>query len=65
MSDELFESIPPELRLDLGLLDHDSAVQRALELLGEDRGAVDGALLEDPDGGHIGQCAGDPLVRDA
>ena len=31
----------------------------------EDGGAVDGSLLEDPDGGHVGQCASDPLVRDA
>ena len=49
----------------LGLLDHDPAAQCALQLLGDDRGAVDGALLEDADGGHVGQGTGDPLVGHA
>ena len=49
----------------LGLLDHDPAVQCVLELFSEDRGTVDAALLEDSDGGHIGQRAGDPPVREA
>lgn len=39
----------------LGLLDDHSAVQRALQLLGEHLGAVHGLLLQQSDGGDVGQ----------
>src|SRR5450756_2758307 len=39
----------------LGLLDGDPAVERGLQLLGQHRAAVRGALLQDADGGHIRQ----------
>ena len=39
----------------LGLLDDDPAVQRALQLLGEDLAAADGPLLQQPDRGDVGQ----------
>jgi len=39
----------------LGLLDHHPAVQSGLQLFVEDLAAADRALLQDADGGHIGQ----------
>ena len=42
----------------LGLLDGDPAVQGTLQLFGEDLGAADGALLEEPDRGDVGQGTG-------
>ena len=38
-----------------GLLDQDPAVERGLQLLGEDVAAVDGALLQQADGGDVGE----------
>ena len=43
----------------LGLFDQDAAVQRGLQLLGQDVAAADGALLQQPDGGHVGQGLAD------
>ena len=37
-----------------GLLDHDAAAQRGLQLLGEDIAAMDCLVLQQPDGGHVG-----------
>ena len=42
----------------LGLFDDDAAVESVLELLVEDLGLERGAVLEDGDGGHIGQGLG-------
>ena len=39
----------------LGLLDQDPAVQSRLELFGDQVGLVDGTLLEEPDGGDVGE----------
>ena len=38
----------------LGLLEGDPAVERSLELVGQDGGLADGPFLEDPDGGDVG-----------
>jgi hypothetical protein len=43
----------------LGLLDDDPAVQRSLQLLGQDRPASHGAFLQEPDGGHVREGLGD------
>jgi hypothetical protein len=45
----------------LGLFDDDSAVQGGLELFGDDFASADGLLLQDSDGGHVGQAC--PRVR--
>ena len=39
-----------------GLFDQNPATQRGLKLLGEGVAAMDGPLLQQADGGHIGQC---------
>jgi hypothetical protein len=44
----------------LGLLDQDPAVQRVLQLFGEGVTMADGALLQQADGGDVGQGLGDP-----
>ena len=47
----------------LGLLDHDATVQGVVELLVDDLGAARRVVLEDGDGGHIGQgLGGDHIV---
>ena len=48
-----------------GLLDHDAAVQREVELLVEDVGVPDGGpMLQDGDGGHVGErLAGEHVDR--
>ena len=43
----------------LGLFDQDAAVQRGLQLFGDDVAAMDGALLQQADGGHVGQGLAD------
>ena len=45
-----------------GLLDHDPAVERALQMLGQHGGALSGALLQDADRGHVRECLRQPLV---
>ena len=39
----------------LGLFDDDAAVQRGLQLFGDDLAVTDGAFLQYPDGGDVGQ----------
>jgi hypothetical protein len=41
------------------LFDQDPAAQCGLQLLGERVAAMDGPLLQQTDGGHIGQCLTD------
>jgi hypothetical protein len=45
----------------LGLFDADAAVQRVLQLRLDGVGPVQFAMLEDPDGGHVGQRLHDRL----
>ncbi len=47
----------------LGLLDHDPAVQRGLQLRGDKLLLADRSLLQYPDGGHIYQRPGRPRHR--
>ena len=49
----------------LGLLDDDPASERQLQLPGDDLAAADGALLQDADGGGIGQGLRQAKFRDA
>ena len=42
-----------------GLFDDDPAVQRAVELFGEDFAAADGPLLQQPDRGDVGERLAD------
>src|ERR1700684_3732378 len=46
--------------LALGLLDHDPAVQRGLEVLRDGFAAAHVALVQQPDGSHIGTRTPDP-----
>src|SRR4051794_7964214 len=46
----------------LGLLDRDAAVERGLELVGEQQVPVPRTLLKNADGGHVCERLGDPLL---
>jgi hypothetical protein len=49
--------------LAFGLLDDDPAIQRGLQLLVEDVAAAQAAVMQQADGGHVGQGPANPYVR--
>jgi hypothetical protein len=53
----------PDLRQGpFGLLDDDTALQRGLQLFGDNLAASDGSLLKEPDRRYVGEGLADPAV---